>query len=303
MIEHIIDEEYSGLRIDRYLRKILNDIQLSELYKMIRKGQIKVNNKKIKQDYRLNLGDNLKIYSKINLETKDDKQDFFSLSIDRENKLREFIVFENQDILIINKEAGDIVHRGSGHDISLLEEFRAYFQNSKLNFVNRIDKDTSGLVIAAKNIKTARKYAEYIRNKKIEKKYYILVHGYIEEDNFKIESFLKKEDENVISSEIEKEGYKKSLTYFKKIMSSKDYCLLEADLKTGRTHQLRVQLAEYKHPIVGDRKYGLKDNEERMYLFSYYLNIPEENICIKLDIPKTFKNKLKNWRRKNGIFG
>ena len=84
------------------------------------------------------------------------------------------------------------------------------------------------------------------------------------------------------------------ITYFKKILSSKNYTILEADLRTGRTHQLRVQLAHIAHPIVGDMKYGLNDNANMMYLFSYYLNIPEENIEIKLEIPKIFENKLNN---------
>lgn len=294
MIEYIIDEEYSGVRVDRYLRKVLKDIKLSELYKMIRKGQIKINKKKIKQDSRLNSGDIIQIYSKINFEYEEKEEAFVNLTEDRKRKLKEIIVFENEEIFVINKEAGDIVHKGSGHDLSLLEEYRAYFKNNKVNFVNRIDKDTSGLVIAAKNIKTARKFAEYIRDNKIEKKYIILVHGYIEEKDFKIESFLKKEGENVVSSEVDKEGYKKSITYFKKIASSKNHTILEADLKTGRTHQLRVQLSEINHPIVGDKKYGLNDGEKRMYLFSYYLNISLENIFIKLNIPKTFKDKLNN---------
>lgn len=293
MIEYIIDEEYSGVRLDRYLRKILKNSRLSDLYKMIRKGQIKINNKKVKQDYRLNFGDKVQISSKINMQLIDEEENFYPLSLERENKLKEFIVFENEDMFVINKKAGDIVHKGSGHDLSLLEEYRAYFKSNKINFVNRIDKETSGLVIAAKNLKTARKLAEYIRNDKIEKKYYILIHGNIEEDYFKIESYLKKEEESVISSETEKEGYKKAVTYFKKIISSNDCTLLEANLKTGRTHQLRVQLSEKGYPIIGDKKYGTNDNEEKMYLFSYYLNIVEEDICVELEIPKTFKNKFK----------
>lgn len=293
MIEYIIDEEYSGVRLDRYLRKILKNSKLSDLYKMIRKGQVKINNKKIKQDYRLYLGDKVQIFSKINMELSDEQETFYPLSLEREKKLKEFIVFENEDMFVINKKAGDIVHRGSGYDSSLLEEYRAYFKSNKINFVNRIDKETSGLVIAAKNLKTARKLAEYLRNDKIEKKYYILIHGSIEEKYFKIESYLKKEEESVISSEIEKEGYKKAITYFKKIISSNDFTLLEAKLKTGRTHQLRVQLSEKGYPIIGDKKYGINDNEEKMYLFSYYLNIVEEDISIELKIPKTFKNKLK----------
>lgn len=294
MIEYIIDEEYSGIRLDSYIKKKLTSLSLTEIYKFIRKGNIKINNKKCKHDTRLNLGDRLQIYLKMDIGKEDDKKAFIRLSEDKTKKLKEIIVFEDENIFIINKEAGQVIHRGSGHSISLLEEYRAYFQNNIINFVNRIDKDTSGLVIGAKNIRTARKLAEYIREKKIKKKYYILVHGFIEDENFSLVNYLKKEEENVVVLDYEEKGYKKSTTYFKRIFSSKLYSLLEAELETGRTHQLRVQLAHIHHPIVGDKKYGRYDSEEEMFLHSYYIDIPNENIRISLEIPKTFIDKLKN---------
>lgn len=164
MIEYIIDEDYSGIRLDSYIKK-LTPLSLTEIYKFIRKGNIKINNKKCKHDTRLNLGDRLQIYLKMDIGKEDDKKAFIKLSEDKTKKLKKIIVFEDENIFIINKEAGQVIHRGSGHSISLLEEYRAYFQNNIINFVNRIDKDTSGLVIGAKNIRTARKLAEYIREK------------------------------------------------------------------------------------------------------------------------------------------
>lgn len=294
MIEYIIDEDYSGIRLDSYIKKKLTPLSLTEIYKFIRKGNIKINNKKCKHDTRLNLGDRLQIYLKMDIGKEDDKKAFIKLSEDKTKKLKKIIVFEDENIFIINKEAGQVIHRGSGHSISLLEEYRAYFQNNIINFVNRIDKDTSGLVIGAKNIRTARKLAEYIREKKIKKKYYILVHGFIEDEDFSLVNYLKKEEENVVVLDYEEKGYKKSTTYFKRIFSSKLYSLLEAELETGRTHQLRVQLAHIHHPIVGDKKYGRYDSEEEMFLHSYYIDIPNENIRISLEIPKTFIDKLKN---------
>ncbi|MCI5724384.1 RluA family pseudouridine synthase [Fusobacterium sp.] len=295
MIEYIIDDEYSGVRIDRYLRKKLKNTNLSDIYKMIRKGKIKINEKKIKQDTRLNSGDILQLYSKINVD-EEPQDKFIEISLERKKILEDSIVFENADLFIINKSAGDIVHRGSGHSISLLEEYRAYFQNNTVNFVNRIDKDTSGLVIGAKNIRTARKIAEYIREREIEKKYYILVDGVIEQEEFFIENYLKKDEieEKIIVSNEEKEGYKKSITFFKKIKVLQKNTILEADLKTGRTHQLRAQLAHIGHAIVGDKKYGKNNDKEKMYLFSHYINIPKENIEIDLEMPKNFLNIINN---------
>lgn len=295
MIEYIIDDEYSGVRIDRYLRKKLKNTNLSDIYKMIRKGKIKINEKKVKQDTRLNSGDILQLYSKINVD-EEPQDKFIEISLERKKILEDSIVFENADLFIINKSAGDIVHKGSGHSISLLEEYRAYFQNNTVNFVNRIDKDTSGLVIGAKNIRTARKIAEYIREREIEKKYYILVDGVIEQEEFFIENYLKKDEieEKIIVSNEEKEGYKKSITFFKKIKVLQKNTILEADLKTGRTHQLRAQLAHIGHAIVGDKKYGKNNDKEKMYLFSHYINIPKENIEIDLEMPKNFLNIINN---------
>ena len=287
MIEYIIDEDYETVRIDRFLRKHLKNINLSEIYKMLRKAKIKVNNKKVSQDYRLVLGDIVFVFLPENFKENGEEK-FIELEKDRKEKLKEMIVFENENLFVINKSLGDVVHKGSGHDISLLEEFRSYYLNNNVNFVNRIDKLTSGLVIGAKNIKTAREVAKEIQLDNIVKKYYVLVNGKIEKDNFILENYLKKDEEKVIVSNIEQEGYKKSITYFKKIKEYNKYTLLEAELKTGRTHQLRAQLNYIGNNIVGDTKYGKNEKEGLMYLFSYYLKIDLYNLEIKLEIPKSF---------------
>ena len=287
MIEYIIDEDYETVRIDRFLRKHLKNINLSEIYKMLRKAKIKVNNKKVSQDYRLVLGDIVFVFLPEKFKENSEEK-FIELKKDRKEKLKEMIVFENENLFVINKSLGDVVHKGSGHDISLLEEFRSYYLNNNVNFVNRIDKLTSGLVIGAKNIKTAREVAKEIQLDNIVKKYYVLVNGKIEKDNFILENYLKKDEEKVIVSNIEQEGYKKSITYFKKIKEYDKYTLLEAELKTGRTHQLRAQLNHLGNTIVGDTKYGENEREGMMYLFSYYLKIDLYNLEIKLEIPKSF---------------
>ena len=287
MIEYIIDEDYETVRIDRFLRKHLKNINLSEIYKMLRKAKVKVNNKKVSQDYRLVLGDIVFVFLPEKFKENSEEK-FIELEKDRKEKLKEMIVFENENLFVINKSLGDVIHKGSGHDISLLEEFRSYYLNNNVNFVNRIDKLTSGLVIGTKNIKTAREIAKEIQLDNIVKKYYVLVNGKIEKDKFILENYLKKDEEKVIVSNIEQEGYKKSITYFKKIKEYDKYTLLEAELKTGRTHQLRAQLNHLGNTIVGDTKYGENEKEGMMYLFSYYLKIDLYNLEIKLEIPKSF---------------
>ncbi len=306
MIEYIIDEDYESVRVDRFLRKHLKNINLSEIYKMLRKGKIKINNKKISQDYRLVLGDIIFIFLPESFK-ENQEGNFIEINQDRKEKLKQMIVFENDNLFVINKSLGDVVHKGSGHNISLLEEFRSYYSNNNINFVNRIDKLTSGLVIGAKNIKTAREIAKEIQAGNTVKKYYILVNGKIEKkniilplsldnrkiekDKFILENYLKKDEEKVIVSDIEKDGYKKSITYFKKIKEYDKYTLLEAELKTGRTHQLRAQLNHIGNTIVGDTKYGKNIKEDIMYLFSYYLKIDLYNLEIKLEMPNFFNKK------------
>ena len=112
--------------------------------------------------------------------------------------------------------------------------------------------------------------------------------GKIEKDDFIIENYLKKDEEKVIVSDVEKDGYKKSITHFKKIKEYNKYTLLDAELKTGRTHQLRAQLNHMGNNIVGDTKYGKNEKEDLMYLFSYYLKIDLYNLEIKLEIPNFF---------------
>ena len=290
MIEYIIDEDYESVRVDRFLRKHLKNINLSEIYKMLRKGKIKINNKKISQDYRLVLGDIIFIFLPESFK-ENQEGNFIEINQDRKEKLKQMIVFENDNLFVINKSLGDVVHKGSGHNISLLEEFRSYYSNNNINFVNRIDKLTSGLVIGTKNLKTARETAKEIQAGNIVKKYYVLVNGKIEKNNFILENYLKKDEERVTVSDIEKDGYKKSITYFKKIKEYDKYTLLEAELKTGRTHQLRAQLNHIGNTIVGDTKYGKNIKEDIMYLFSYYLKIDLYNLEIKLEMPNFFNKK------------
>ena len=270
MIEFIIDEEYETVRIDRFLRKHLKNIALSEIYKMLRKAKIKVNNKKVSQDYRLVLGDIIFVFLPESFEEKNEET-FIELNEIRKEELKSMIAYENENLFIINKNLGDVIHKGSGHDISLLEEFRSYYSNNKINFVNRIDKLTSGLVIGAKNIKTAREIAKEIQLGNILKKYYILVYGKIEKEEFILENYLKKDEEKVIVSDVEKEDYKKSITHYKRINGDNDYTLLEAELKTGRTHQLRAQLSKSFRTYYCRRYKVWKKYKRRYNVFIFLL--------------------------------
>ena len=289
-MEYIIDKEYEDVRLDRFLRKKYEDISLTEIFKGIRTGKVKVNGKKSKENYRLQLGDIIKVFFNGG-ETKEEKP--VSIENREIEKIKKSIVYEDERVLIFNKKNNMVMHKGSGYEYGISEMIKSYLKNENFNFVNRIDKATSGLIIGAKSLVVARELAEDIRNRDIEKKYYILVNGRVREKEFKIKSWLKKIEDKVIEVEEFQEGAKESTSSFKVVEYGKNCTLLEGTLESGRTHQLRVQLANRGNYIIGDNKYG-KGREKMMYLFSHYIKIERYDIEINLPIPKEFLEKLGN---------
>lgn len=289
-MEYIIDKEYEDVRLDRFLRKKYEDISLTEIFKGIRTGKVKVNGKKSKENYRLQLGDIVKVFFNGG-ETKEEKP--VSIENREIEKIKKSIVYEDEKVLIFNKKNNMVMHKGSGYEYGISEMIKSYLKNENFNFVNRIDKATSGLIIGAKSLVVARELAEDIRNRDIEKKYYILVNGRVREKEFKIKSWLKKVEDKVIEVEEFQEGAKESTSSFKVVEYGKNCTLLEGTLGSGRTHQLRVQLANRGNYIIGDNKYG-KGREKMMYLFSHYVKIKRYDIKINLPVPKEFLEKLGN---------
>lgn len=289
-MEYIIDKEYEDVRLDRFLRKKYEDISLTEIFKGIRTGKVKVNGKKSKENYRLQLEDIVKVFFNGG-ETKEEKP--VSIENREIEKIKKSIVYEDEKVLIFNKKNNMVMHKGSGYEYGISEMLKSYLKNENFNFVNRIDKATSGLIIGAKSLVVARELAEDIRNRDIEKKYYILVNGRVREKEFKIKSWLKKVEDRVIEVEEFQEGAKESTSSFKIVEHGKNCTLLEGTLGSGRTHQLRVQLANRGNYIIGDNKYG-KDKEKMMYLFSHYVKIERYGIEINLPIPKEFLDRLGN---------
>lgn len=289
-MEYIIDKEYEDVRLDRFLRKKYEDISLTEIFKGIRTGKVKVNRKKSKENYRLQLEDIVKVFFNGG-ETKEEKP--VSIENREIEKIKKSIVYEDEKVLIFNKKNNMVMHKGSGYEYGISEMIKSYLKNENFNFVNRIDKATSGLIIGAKSLVVARELAEDIRNRDIEKKYYILVNGRVREKEFKIKSWLKKVEDRVIEVEEFQEGAKESTSSFKIVEHGKNCTLLEGTLGSGRTHQLRVQLANRGNYIIGDNKYG-KDKEKMMYLFSHYVKIERYGIEINLPIPKEFLDRLGN---------
>lgn len=288
-MEYIIDKEFEDVRVDKFLRKKLSNMPLTEIFKCIRVGKIKVNGKKTKENYRLKLNDVVKLFMKVNLESIQSEENKIKDS-DLE-EIKQFIVYEDENLLILNKKPNMVMHKGSGHEYGISEILKEYLKNPNFNFINRIDKATSGLVIGTKNLVINRELSEEMRERNIEKKYYILVEGKLKKKEFIIKSFLKRLEDRVVELEKYEVGAKESISYFRVVETGKDCTLLEGTLGSGRTHQLRVQLASMGNPILGDTKYG-KGKEKIMYLFSHYLKIDKYEIEIDLPIPKEYIKRL-----------
>ncbi|MEN8191002.1 MAG: RluA family pseudouridine synthase [Thermodesulfobacteriota bacterium] len=288
-MEFIIDSDFHDVRLDKFLRKTYREIPLSGIFRMLRKGKVKVNGKRKKQDYRLQRGDCVRVWEQ---SAPSSAPPLLELSKEDQHLARSIIVFEDDDIILCNKPSGLVMHEGSDHVYGMTELIRAYTRNQGFNFVHRIDKMTAGLVIGGKNPQTIRKLSQLIREQIVEKQYVVLVEGVVVKEFFLINTFLKKEHDRVVEQIDGKSGGKEARSEFRVLKRGPGRTLLQARLHTGRTHQLRVQLANIGHPIVGDPKYGKAAREETMFLFSQRLVVSPLNIDFSLAIPGSFERAL-----------
>jgi pseudouridylate synthase len=301
--EIIVNSEMEGMRLDRYLRKSFKNEPLSRIFSAIRSGDVKINGKKSKENYRLLLNDkviikNLSIGNIKKNEKAENKIKKLQISQNELEKYKKMVIFENEDFFIVNKAEKIPMHKGTGHKYGLSEVFKKIYKSENINFANRIDFETSGLVIGCKTLKFLRYISEKIRKNEVHKKYFAIVHNgeFKNKKDFKIENYLTTAENRVIVSEnpVSRES-KKSITYFKyinidklknqkKILDllgkNKDVSLLDIELITGRKHQIRAQLADKGLFIVGDKKYGIKDGSDRFFLCCYFLSFDEYKFSI-----------------------
>lgn len=241
-----------NIRIDQYLTLEL-DISRSKVQKLIKQGKILVNNKKASNSYLIKIGDLIFI---------DDELDF-TITVEKENIPLD-IVYEDKYLLIVNKESGMVVHPAPGnyHGTlvnALLYQFSLSNQDTiRPGIVHRIDKDTSGLLVVAKDDKTHELLSDMIKRKQVERIYHALVDGIIPHETGTIDAPIGRDTENRQKMKVTDINSKNAITHFKvlKRFQKTNQTLIECKLETGRTHQIRVHMAYIGYPIYNDPVYG-----------------------------------------------
>ena len=291
----IVDDEYNDSRLDKWFKNKILSLPHSLIEKIIRQNKIKVNKKKTKSSYRLQLGDLIEIYDISKLKPTDNEKKIKYLPKRKEiSKYDDYIIEDNENFLVINKPTGIPVQSGTKsfkNMIDILKETK-YFQNSKPYIVHRIDKETSGILLIAKNRKYAQLFTTLFRIRKIHKTYLAIVYG-------EVDASIKTMRDDLVYYENNRKITQKAISNFKVIKSNQAYSFIELNPITGRKHQLRKQLLNIGNPIIGDEKYFLKESKRvkiknlmlHAYKIKFMINNVKYNFKAKYD--KSFEDFLK----------
>lgn len=278
-------------RIDKYLAEELG-ISRSTVKKMIDEGFVLVNGKEVKASLILSEADELFV-----------KDGFIKEASFEAEDIPINIVYEDDDLLVINKKSGMVVHPGNGNTSGTLVNALMHYTKNLSNkeafrpgIVHRIDKDTSGLMLVAKNDKAHDILAEGFKNKTIKREYIALVCGVIGEDSGVIDAPIGRDAKDRKKMCVTSENSKKAVTHFKVLKRYEHYTLLRLILDTGRTHQIRVHMKYIGHPVYNDPVYGKAYNDFGQFLHSASIDFEQpttnEHLHFECDVPKEFQDFL-----------
>lgn len=289
-----IQKNDAGQRLDKFLSKAVKGLPMSLMYKYIRTKKIKVNRARTQQSYMLREGDTVQLF--IRDEFFDSpEQDMGALA---RIKPKLTVAYEDEHILLCNKRPGVLVHEDTeGADNTLIMHIKAYlYQKGEYDpdteqsfapaLCNRIDRNTGGIVIAAKDAEALREMNEKIREDQLRKFYYCAVHGIMPRREDTLRGWLWKDSRNntVTVTDQKKPGAKEIITKYRVCRVKDGNSLLEVELVTGRTHQIRAHLAHIGHPLLGDGKYGINRAEKKqgykyqaLYAWRLRFDFPDES--------------------------
>ena len=300
-LKFIVTKENIGKRLDAYVSSLKDNISRSNAQKLIKNNKIFVNGKNVKESYKVKENDEIRIIIE---EPKKSSLKPENIPLD--------IIYEDNDIIVINKPKGMVVHPGNGnHEGTLVNAVLAYAKDlsgigGKLRpgIVHRIDKDTSGLIIVAKNDKAHKNLSEEIKNHEVTKIYTCLVRGNISEDDATIDMPIGRDKNDRKKMAVTEDG-KKAITHFRVLKRYGNYTLLRVKIDTGRTHQIRVHMAKIGHPIIGDEVYSNGKNEFNVHgqmLHSTYLKfkhpVTGKELELEAPLPQYFQDVLEQLKER-----
>lgn len=293
----IVNENDKGKRLDIYIAENFNELSRTMIKKLIESNNILVNDKSEKVSYKVQANDNISIDVPEAKETKLKAQE---IPLD--------IIYEDSDIIVVNKPKGMVVHPANGNpDGTLVNAILSICKNSlsgiggelRPGIVHRLDKDTSGLIIVAKNDKAHINMSEQIKERNVKKTYIALVRGNVPEEEATINMPIGRSTKDRKKMAVTKNG-KQAITHFRVLKRYSKYTLLEIKIETGRTHQIRVHMAEIGYPVVGDAVYSNGKNEfgiEGQMLHAYKLEfmhpITNKHMELTAPLPQYFEEILK----------
>ena len=296
-LEIKVNEEDKGLRIDSFLANS-SDLSRSQIQKLIEEGRVLVNNETTVSRYKVNPGDFITAEYLEQTPTDIKPKD---IALD--------IVYEDEDLIVINKPKGLVVHPAAGnYDNTLvnallyhckeLSDINGYYRPG---IVHRIDKDTSGLLVCAKNNAAHAALSAQLQDKTCFRKYYAIVNGIIDNNEGIINAPIGRSSKDRQKMEVTDKNSKEAITEFKVLQRLSSTCLVECELKTGRTHQIRVHMDFIKHPVLNDPKYYKKTIDETgQYLHAYYLSFIHPKTNERMEFVTDMPEYMKNYIRENG---
>ena len=294
---YTVDDDYNDSRLDKWFKNEIINLPHSLLEKILRQNKIKVNKKKTKSSYRVQSGDLIEVYDLLKLKPiNKEKKLKYKPKKSEVGKYDDYVIEDNENFIIINKPSGVAVQAGTKSFKNIIDAIKntKYFTNSKPYIVHRIDKETSGLLIIAKNRQYAQLFTSLFRIRKIHKTYLALVYG-------KVNNSVKTMRDELTYYENKKKITQKAISNLKIIKSNEGYSFIELNPITGRKHQLRKQLLKIGNPIIGDDKYFLNNRKivkaKGLMLHAYRIKFMIDNV--QYNFKAKYNELFENFLNKN----